>query len=185
MRPRQNAATVCAARHPGVNEDRVKDSPSQDTIVIAAVLAADKVLTACVGDSRAYRARDGNPELLADEHEDTTPRPAVADALDRAASAEELRAGPESLPWALAHRNFLLAALGDDVEAAVREHAVATGDLIVLTSDGVHDNLTHREMQAVLSADGNDGPQSLCTELVTLAQRRSRDFEHLRQRTTT
>ena len=61
------------------------------------------------------------------------------------------------MPWAFAHRSFLSAALGDDLEATVRE-----------------------AIQAALNADGNDGPQSLCTELVTQAQRRSWDFEHLR-----
>ena len=248
--PRRNAATVCASRHPGVNEDRVlcdpdegvaaifdgiggeaggelasraacaalaidldrlpprrdldgrrrwlaasirsgeaaialsrrlhKDSPSQGTTVIAAVLAADKVLTACVGDSRAYRARQGALELIADEHEDTSPRPEIADALDRISRAEDFGSAPESLPWAFAHRNLLTVALGDDVSATVREHAVAPGDLIVITSDGVHDNLTQAEMQAVVAASASTRPQALCTALVEQAQRRSQDPEHLR-----
>lgn len=247
--PRHNAATACAARHPGVNEDRVlcdpragvaavfdgvggvaggelasraacaamamdldrlpprgdlhgrrrwlagslqssqaaiglsrrlhKDSPGQGTTVIAAVLAADKVLTLCVGDSRAYRARQGALDLIADEHEDTSPRPALADALDRISCAEDFDGQLESLPWAFAHRNILTAALGDDVRATVREHDVAPGDLIVLTSDGVHDNLTHQEIQAVAAAHGGS-PQALSAALVSQAQRRSQDLGHLR-----
>jgi serine/threonine protein phosphatase PrpC len=248
--PRRNAATVCAARHPGVNEDRVlcdpgagvaaifdgiggeaggelasraacaavamdldrlppqgdidgrarwlttslqgaqaaitlsrrlhKNSPRQGTTVIAALLAGDKVLTACVGDSRAYRARNGALELIADEYEDTFPRPAIADALDRITCVEDFQAAPESLPWAFAHRNLLAVALGDDVSATVRKHDVASEDVIVITSDGVHDNLAHHEMQAVVAACGDKGPQALCSALVEQAQRRSQDPEHLR-----
>ena len=248
--PRRNAATVCAARHPGLNEDRVlcdpdagvaaifdgiggeaggelasraacaamaieldrlprqgdlegrrrwlsasiqaaqaaialskrlhKDSPNQGTTVIAALLAGDKVLTVCVGDSRAYRARDGALELIADEHEDTSPRPAIADALDGISCVEDFDAAPASLPWAFAHRNLLAVALGDDVRATVRERGVASEDVIVVTSDGVHDNLAHHEMQAIVAACEGTGPQTLCTALVEHAQRRSQDSEHLR-----
>ena len=250
--PRLQSATVCAARHPGVNEDRVlcdpargvaavfdgiggeaggelaaraacaamamdldrlppradrdgrrrwlaatlgsaqaaialskrlhKDSPSQGTTVVAAVLAADSVLTTCVGDSRAYRARGGVLELIADEYEDTVPRPALAEALDRVDRAEDLQGGPENLSWAFSHRNFLSSALGDDVRPSVREHDVAGGDLVIVTSDGVHDNLTHEEMQAVVAGSAGDGPEAVCAALVEQARRRSQDHEHLRSK---
>jgi protein phosphatase len=157
-----------------------KDSPSQGTTVIAAVLGLETVLTACVGDSRAYLARDGRLELLADEYEDTQPRPEIADALDRIESAEDFDGGPESLAWAFAHRNFLSAALGDGAAVTVRDHRVAPGDFVVLTSDGVHDNLTHDEMQAVVRAWAHQGPHAICAALVDQAQRRSQDAEHLR-----
>lgn len=247
--PRRNTATVGAARHPGINEDRVlcdpsagvaaifdgiggeaggelasraacgamamdldrlppqrdlegrrrwlassirsaqaavdlskrlhKDSPSQGTTVVAAVLAEDKVLTVCVGDSRVYRVREGGLDVIADEYEDTSPRPALADVLDQVSRAEDLKTRPESLPWAFAHRNLLSVALGD-VDVAVRQHDVAPDDLIVLTSDGVHDNLAHAEMEEVLADCAGTGPHELPAALVARARRRSQDSEHLR-----
>lgn len=250
--PRHGCATVCAARHPDSNEDRVlcdadkgvaavfdgiggeaggelasraacgamainlarlpryedvdarrrwltaalascrdaialsrrlhEDSANQGTTALAAVLAADKVLTVCVGDSRAYRVRNHALELLADEHEDTTPRPPMADALDRISRVEDLAAADKDLRWAFLHRNILSAALGGDLRPVVREHDVAPGDLIVLASDGVHDNLTRAEMEAVTTGGEGEDPQTLAAALVAKAQRRSHDRDHLRSK---
>lgn len=250
--PRRGCATVCAARHPDRNEDRVlcapdhgvaaifdgiggaaggelasraacgamainlarlprhedlhgrrrwlaaalksaqdaialsrrlhEDSGSQGTTALAAVLAANKILTACVGDSRGYRVRAGTLELLADEHEDTIPRPPMADALDRITCAEDLECAPKDLQWAFTHRNILSAALGDDLRAVVREHDVAAGDLIVLTSDGVHDNLTPVEIEAVIARRLGEDPQIIADALVGHAQQRSQDRNHFRSK---
>jgi serine/threonine protein phosphatase PrpC len=252
--PRRDAATLCAARHPDVNEDRVLCDPvdgvaavfdgiggqaggelaaraacgamamalnhlpqrddvdgrrrwlagavesghaaislskrlhgdfagGQGTTVIAAVLTHDKVLTSCVGDSRAYRVHDGQLELIADEHEDTVPRPAMADALDRVASAEDFEGAPKDLPWAFTYRNIVSAELGSDVvKPTVREHHVAPGDLILLVSDGVHDNLAHQEIEAVLADCAGRPPQALASALVARAHGRSQERGHLRSK---
>jgi protein phosphatase len=251
--PRRDAATLCAARHPDVNEDRVLCDPrngvaavfdgiggqaggelaaraacgamamaldhlppredlearrrwlatsiesghaaitlskrlhgdfaGQGTTVIAAVLAQDKVLTTCVGDSRAYRVRHGQLDLIADEHEDTVPRPAMADALDRVSSPEDFESAPKDLPWAFTYRNIVSAELGSDVvKPTVREHHVSPGDLIVLVSDGVHDNLAHQEIEAVVSECSGRPPQTLATALVARAHQRSADRGHLRSK---
>lgn len=48
------------------------------------------------------------------------------------------------------------------------------GGLILLTSDGIHDNLTTREIRAQLDTYGVDAPQ----HLVQAAQSRSREERH-------
>lgn len=251
--PRRDSATVCAARHPGTNEDRTLCDPEsgvaavfdgvggeaggelaaraacgamtmaldglppredlegrrcwlaaavqsgqeaislskrlhgdcadQGTTAIAAVLGTDKVLTTCVGDSRAYRVHQGVLELIADEHEDTVPRPAMADALDRVSCAEDFEGASKDLPWAFAYRNIISAELGSDsVHPTVREHHLARGDLILVLSDGVHDNLTHHEIESVIAACAGSGPQTLSAALVARAHQRSRDPGHLRSK---
>ena len=59
LAPRYKAARAAIA----LSRRLHKGSTSQGTTAIAALLAGDKLLTACVGDSRAYRARDGALEL--------------------------------------------------------------------------------------------------------------------------
>ena len=251
--PRRDAATLCAARHPGVNEDRVLCDPAkgvaavfdgiggeaggelaaraacgamalalddlpprddvhgrrrwlaaairaghaaitlskrlhgdyagQGTTAIAAVLTDETVLTTCVGDSRAYRVRAGELELIADEHEDIVPRPPMADALDRVSSAEDLEQAPKDLSWAFSYRNIVAAELGSNAaESTVREHDLAPGDLIVVLSDGVHDNLAHQELESVVADCEGQSPQKLATALVARARRRSQDRGHVRSK---
>jgi len=68
------------------------------------------------------------------------------------------------------------------VHATVREHELEPGDLILVISDGVHDNLAHQEMQSVVADCAGQGPQTLSTALVARAHRRSQDSEHLRSK---
>jgi len=251
--PRGDSATLCAARHPGHNEDRVLCDPvrgvaavfdgiggeaggelaaraacgamamaldhlpphedlegrrrwletavrsgqdaialskrmhpecaDQGTTAMVAVLSAHGVLTTCVGDSRAYHVRGGTLELIADEHEDMTPRPAIADALDRVSCVEDFEGAPKDLRWAFTYRHIISAELGSDtVHATVREHEVEPGDLILVISDGVHDNLTHQEMQALVADPAGREPLTLSTALVARAQERSQDPGHLRSK---
>jgi PPM family protein phosphatase len=155
----------------------------QGTTAIAAVLTADKVLTSCVGDSRAYLVSRGRLSVIADEHEDTVPRPAMADALDRVTAAEDFERAPKDLSWAFTYRNIVAAELGSDTaHVTVREHPLASGDLVLVVSDGVHDNLAHQEIEAVVAECAGGPAQALATALVARAHERSQDREHLRSK---
>ena len=251
--PRRDAATLCAARHPDSNEDRVICDPpngvaavfdgiggeaggemaaraacgamamalghlppredlegrrrwlassvaagqaaismskrlngdfaGQGTTAIAAVLTTDKVLTTCVGDSRAYRVRGGTLESIADEHEDIVPRPAIAEALDRVRSVSDFEGAPKDLSWAFSYRNIVSAELGSSaVRPSVREHDLEPGDLILVVSDGVHDNLAHQEIEAVVAESAGGTPQALASALVARAHQRAQDRAHLRSK---
>lgn len=178
-------ATAVQSGHAAINMSKRLhgDYADQGTTAIAAVLTSHKVLTTCVGDSRAYRVRRGTLELIADEHEDTVPRPAMADALDRVSSPEDLEGASNDLSWAFTYRNIIAAELGSDaVQPTVREHHLARGDLILVLSDGVHDNLAHQEMESVIADCAGRAPQALATALVARAHQRSQDRGHLRSK---
>ena len=159
------------------------DFEGQGTTAIAAVLTTDKVLTTCVGDSRAYRVRGGGLELIADEHEDLVPRPAMADALDRIESVADFENAPKDLSWAFSYRNIISAELGSsETRPTVREHPLEPGDLILVVSDGVHDNLAHQEIEEVVRDCEGSSPQALASALVARAHQRSQDRTHLRSK---
>jgi len=97
------------------------------TTVVSALVSGDKIYIAHVGDSRAYRVREGKIQQLTRDHSlledykeakpDMTP--------------EEERAFP--------HKNVITRALGmrDSVEVAIKTHPIASGDVYVLCTDGL------------------------------------------------
>ncbi|MDP3685402.1 MAG: PP2C family protein-serine/threonine phosphatase [bacterium] len=76
-------------------------------------------------------------------------------------------------------RHVLTQAVGTSLRNVhVAAHLLSDGDLLVLTTDGVHDNLTDREMTATLRRARSVGDAS--KQLVIAARARSRDREHAR-----
>lgn len=76
-------------------------------------------------------------------------------------------------------RHVLTQAVGGTLRHVhVAAHLLSDGDLFVLTTDGVHDNLTDREMAAILRRARSVGDAS--KQLVVAARARSRDREHVR-----
>ncbi|TSC71823.1 MAG: protein phosphatase [Parcubacteria group bacterium Gr01-1014_38] len=76
-------------------------------------------------------------------------------------------------------RHVLTQAVGTSLRHVhVTAHLLSDGDLLILTTDGVHDNLTDREITAILRRARSVGDAS--KQLVTAARVRSRDREHVR-----
>ncbi|TSC63158.1 MAG: protein phosphatase [Parcubacteria group bacterium Gr01-1014_106] len=76
-------------------------------------------------------------------------------------------------------RHVLTQAVGTSLQHVhIAAHLLSDDDLLVLTSDGVHDNLTDREMSAMLRRSRSIGDAS--KQLVLTARNRSRDHEHVR-----
>lgn len=76
-------------------------------------------------------------------------------------------------------RHVLLQALGTSLRHVhIGEHTLGSGDTLLLVTDGVHDNLTDREI-AALTRRGSSA-QEIASRLVAAARNRSRDREHLR-----
>jgi len=112
-----------------------------------------------VGDSRAYRLRDGQLELLTVDHT------VVSDLLrNNGISAAEASAHP--------YRHVLTRALGatDDVDAEVRHVELRPDDVYVLCSDGVSGMLSEQQIEAIVAAHRDD-PQAVCRELIAAANR--------------
>jgi protein phosphatase len=127
------------------------------TTFVALVVQDDAGAIVHVGDSRAYRLRDGELEQL------TTDHTLVADLL-RAREISEAEASTHP------YRHVLTRALGaaEDVTPDVCRLEIRRGDVYVLCSDGVSGMLSQSEIQAVASTHAND-PETLCRELIAAA----------------
>jgi protein phosphatase len=113
------------------------------TTVVMALLDGTSGLIGHIGDSRAYRLRGGQLELLTEDH----------------TLVNELTKSGQLSPEEAAHhprRNVLTRALGTDreVEADVRVIDWQIGDLILLCSDGLSGLVEPVDVQATLEDPG-------------------------------
>jgi len=130
------------------------------TAVLVKITDVDGIEYASIahtGDSRAYIWREGVLTTLTTDH---TPFRAPGhtqeareqqDRLARVVDPSEL--SQESMKM-FAQRNIIGACLGHDstVKADIKHIAVQEGDVLIMTSDGVHDNLTPADMESILNA---------------------------------
>ncbi|MDA2810369.1 PP2C family serine/threonine-protein phosphatase [Nocardiopsis sp. RSe5-2] len=74
-------------------------------------------------------------------------------------------------PWELAadHDNWVQTPLSEAAVATVYDVEVPVGELVVLTSDGVHDYVAHEELEEMAAAL-QDSPQDLAQALVDAAR---------------
>jgi protein phosphatase len=113
--------------------------------VIALHIDDDGLHAIHIGDSRLYRFRQGQMTQISEDH--THAQESVRLGLIDAASAKG------SYGW-----NLLLRALGVDatVEADRIEMAVQAGDVYLLCSDGLSDNVADAQMGTILSLRSSD-----------------------------
>lgn len=109
------------------------------TTVVVALFHHDKVAIAHVGDSRAYRWRDGELTLLTRDHS-LLQEQVDAGLID----AETARLSPQ--------RNLITRALGVNLQLDVElhEHATCAGDIYLLCSDGLSDMLSNQEIAGIM-----------------------------------
>lgn len=142
IKSRLKAALIKA--HQRVSEE----APGSETTATLAYYFIDKdeshFVIGSVGDTRAYILKDG--ELLRLTKDDSViPEDASFD-IDDASSEEDLSGEAKLL---FKRRNIITQSLGGEVEPEphLTSLKVAKGSKIVLTTDGVHDNLTQKEME--------------------------------------
>lgn len=138
-----------------------------------------------VGDSRAYHyspstqtlnliTRDQNLILAYETPEDYQ---AISARLDEVSTAEELAKLSVPDKEYFDSRQTVTSLLGYEPLRPANYHlSLNSGDLIVITSDGIHDNLTGSEIQSIV----NLRPRRLASSLVSEALKRSQDIDHLR-----
>lgn len=147
---RANAAILDAARA----EPRYE---GMGTTLVAALFHEDKVTIAHVGDSRAYRLRQGVLEQITRDH---------------SLLQEQLDAGLITPEWAQfsPNKNLVTRAVGvgPDMEVEIHDHHVEAGDLYLLCSDGLSDMLDPPDVQAILM-DGHATLDAACAALVQRA----------------
>jgi serine/threonine protein phosphatase PrpC len=134
------------------------------TTIVAALVVGDRVAVGHVGDSRLYRLTGGRLRQLTD---------------DDSWMASMLAHDPHADPAALQHhplRNALTNVVGarSGAEVHVAEERLMDGDLLVLTTDGVHGVMDDARLERLL--DENGDPRSLAASIVQSAMARgSRD----------
>ncbi len=126
------------------------------TTLVCLVQMSHQVLVAHVGDSRAYRLRDGQLEQMTEDHSVVAAR-----VKDQSMTAAEARQSSE--------RNIITQAIGtgEFVRPDVKVYASTAGDRWLLCSDGLHDMLQPEELASLMAAGGP--LQELAVKLVAAA----------------
>jgi PPM family protein phosphatase len=115
------------------------------TTLVVSLFTDNKFVVGHIGDSRAYRLREGKLALLTQDH---------------SLLQEQINSGlitPEQAKTS-SNKNLVTRALGIDaeVELELREYDVKVGDLYLLCSDGLNDMVEDEEIQKILmDAHGN------------------------------
>jgi protein phosphatase len=129
---------------------------SMCTTIVACLLRFDRAVIAHVGDSRCYLIRRGRAESLTNDH---------------TLVAEQVRMGLLTVQQAAAseQRHLLSRSLGANlfVNAELNEHQLLPGDVLLLSSDGLHGSVTPAEI-AVLTGQNHDLSEA-ARKLVALA----------------
>jgi len=130
------------------------------TTVVGCLVHDGMAAVAHVGDSRAYRMRDGSLELLTQDHTWVNEQ-VVAGFL----SEEQARDHPL--------KNVVTRALGGESEVAVdvTEVEMESGDRLLLCSDGLTTMLDDRDIERCLQKQAGD-LECLCRDLVAEANAR-------------
>lgn len=124
------------------------------TTVVVGVFHGDKIIFAHVGDSRAYRFREGTLEQITRDHS------LLQEQIDAGLISPE---AAQNSP----NKNLITRAVGVDreIEIEVHEHPSKPGDIYLLCSDGLSDMLSVAEMTLILTAQGGD-LDTACTALI-------------------
>lgn len=144
-----------------------------------------RVIIGSVGDSRAYILRGGGLKQITEDDSSVTGIPLEEKrAIDQKLAMVETQQNLDALSqrelgyWKT--RNMISQMLGDK-DATPKPHiyqiALQSGDKIILTSDGVHDNLSHGEIERIAK-----GQQDVAEELVKHSKIRSADNGHIRHK---
>ncbi len=127
------------------------------TTLVACLYHGDRLSIAHVGDSRMYRLRGGEMQLLTSDHS------LLQELVDRGFYTSE--EAEKSL-----NRNIVTRAMGveEEVEVDLQEESVAPGDILLLCSDGLNDMLDEQTIRLTLNKFG-DNLGDTATELVQAA----------------
>ena len=144
------------------------------TTLVACLLRYDRVTIAHVGDSRCYLIRRGTATVLTQDH---------------SLVGEQVRMGLLTHEEAVKseRRHVLSRSLGANmfVNVEITEHQILPGDLLLLSTDGLHGSVTTEEMveltgkcpdlkqaayQLVSRAREKDGSDNITAQLIRIRQ---------------
>lgn len=137
---------------------REPDQEGMGATLVLAVMAGGRIFVGHLGDSRAYRFREGRLEQLTRDH-------CWVD--------EQIAKGVLQIDALLDTRmkNIVTRALGieEEIELEVHDHEVAPADLFLLCSDGLTDMLDDAAIEAVLQLDTDLATK--CNRLIAQANK--------------
>ena len=146
------------------------------TAVVTKIVSLDNqkiFFISSVGDSRVYLFRKAT--LTKITHDDSIIPKRIAEKLENATSHSELN---ELEGKAFLLRSIVTQSVGQLEALEVHSYSViaTAGDKFILTTDGVHDNLTFREIEEVVGYRGD-----VAKLLIEKAKKRSKE-DHLRSK---
>ena len=128
------------------------------TIVVTLFALDNKVYTGHVGDSRLYQIRNGKKIFRTRDHSE---------------AQRMIDAGKLSYKKARFYTrgNIIDRAIGakERVEVEINETSYKKGDIFLLSSDGVHDEMEEKDLLAILNK--NEGVEHIANELIKLANK--------------
>lgn len=127
------------------------------TTIVLAFLHENEITIAHVGDSRAYRFRQGKLDQITHDHS------VLQEQIDAGLISQELAKFS-------AHKNLITRALGVDhqVEIEIHNYKTEISDTYLLCSDGLSDMLSIEEMTEILQTPEAD-LEKLCNALIDQA----------------
>lgn len=129
------------------------DGSSAGTTLVAVRVMHGQITIASIGDSRAYRLRNGTLELLTRDH---NLRSELLDA--------GIRPSMEDVDGPLRALTSYLGQPASELALDVRSISVAVGDRLLLCSDGVHGRFAHADLRNLLEAGTpHDAAQTLAS----------------------
>lgn len=132
------------------------------TTIVSGYFTNEGVYFAHIGDSRAYRLRDGKLQQRTEDH-------SLANEYVRMGilAAEDIEYFP--------YKNVITRACGltDDVEVDVHFEEMRAGDVFLFCSDGLTDMVNDAQLQELLTAE--DDLEKLCKQLVDVANENGGD----------
>jgi len=162
-----------------------QQSPNISTAGVALKLFRDTegqafAAVAWVGDSRAYRLRDGALTMLTVDHDLAAYATSVEQALEyqeilsSIENIEQANQLPPQLKKAFAHRyknSNSLGGLKKEPKVSAVAYPVMPGDKYLVLTDGISDNLTSEQIEAMAGAE--NAPDALITYAQVVSQRGS------------
>lgn len=169
----------------------MEENPRIATTATVAKMFTDRdgtphVVIGSVGDSRAYLLRNGVLEHLTLDHAYGIPGLSESEArLVQTTLGEvtDLSTLSEEEREIFRHRNIITSHLGAMISPTmtISDFDVMNGDALLLTTDGIHDNLTDSEIHSIAS-QFIEFPEDLVRSLVKGAKIRSREQDHIRSK---
>jgi serine/threonine protein phosphatase PrpC len=149
---------VFSRAHAAICEAAVETRRGMGTTLVAAIVTRDRAVIASCGDSRAYVLHEKDSFRTADHS-------FVQPLVDRGIiTEEEEKAHPM--------RHVITHSLGGDLRTDCSQHVLNEGDVVLLSTDGLHDSLPEEEIRASRSLGDSE---AIVRRLVATASERSSD----------